>query len=121
MWKLKTPIHDRIYHMVNKQVWEQQHASYHFQHPGIKAEGFIHCSTKEQLMESYEKYYAGKTDILLISINPHWVLSEVKWEYSSARESDFPHIYGALNKSSIIWVQEVSGQDVLNKFIGSFS
>ncbi|MFY0628025.1 MAG: DUF952 domain-containing protein [Reichenbachiella sp.] len=118
IWKLKTPTPDRIYHLVERSVWERQNLSYHFQHPGLDSEGFMHCSTKEQLLESYEKYFSGQADTLLIAINSKWLLSDLKWEYSPSRNSDFPHLYGTLNKSAIIWIQQLAAD---NHFLHSIS
>lgn len=102
MWKVKTPFEETIFHLVEKQAWESQLLSYHYAHLSLKSEGFIHCSTYEQLAETYVRYFSKSSDLVLLTINPKWVLSELKWEESTERASFFPHVYGPLNKSSIL-------------------
>lgn len=56
----------------------------------LDEEGFIHCSFAHQVANTAERHYAGRNDILLLTIDPAKVGAEIKVE------NGFPHIYGPL-------------------------
>ena len=62
----------------------------------LAAEGFIHCSTEEQLLESASLYFADHRYLAVLEIPPKRVKDILKWEYAESRGTDFPHLYGPL-------------------------
>ena len=69
-------------------------------------EGFIHCSTHEQVKGVLERYYAGRTDLLLLHINPELLQAELKFEASTQGDL-YPHAYGKINKDAIIKIESL--------------
>jgi len=77
--------------------------------PSLAAEGFIHCSTEQQMCDVANKYYRGATDMVLVVINPAALTSPLKWEPpahidgspSLPDEPLFPHIYGVINLAAV--------------------
>jgi uncharacterized protein (DUF952 family) len=65
-------------------------------------DGFIHLSTVEQTPGTYEKYFAGQTDLLLLAVDPAALGATLKWEVSRGGAL-FPHIYGDLPLSAVRW------------------
>jgi uncharacterized protein (DUF952 family) len=60
------------------------------------ADGFIHFSTKDQIVESARKHRAGQDGLLLLAVDAARLGDRVKWE--PARNGDlFPHLYGPLD------------------------
>lgn len=94
-----------IYHIVLPEVWEKFKNEYDYEAESLAAEGFIHCSYRYQLDEVLERYYKDAGKVLILSINPHLLLSELVAEPSTNREI-YPHIYGKINKSAIVNVEE---------------
>lgn len=67
----------------------------------LDTEGFIHCSTSDQVVWVANKFYRGKSGLVLLVIEVDRVHAEVKYEPVEG-VGDFPHIYGALNADAIV-------------------
>jgi len=46
----------------------------------LKNEGFIHCSTLEQIPKVVDAFYQNQPDLLVLAISPEQLQSPVKWE-----------------------------------------
>lgn len=69
-----------------------------------KRDGFIHFSTTAQLHGTLKKHYAGQDDLLLIAIDETMLGPALK--YQPSRGGDlFPHLYGPLPLSAVLWVK----------------
>jgi uncharacterized protein (DUF952 family) len=65
-------------------------------------DGFIHFSTAEQTPGTYEKYFSGKTGLMLVAIDAAALGGSLKWEPSRGGAL-FPHLYGDLPLSAVRW------------------
>jgi uncharacterized protein (DUF952 family) len=94
-----------IYHIANNTDWElaEKAGSYHCE--SLDTEGFIHLSTKSQLMESLNIYFKDREDIKILEIETDKIEGDLKWEHSPSRNEDFPHLYNNLNLSAVIAVK----------------
>lgn len=63
------------------------------------ADGYIHLSTVEQLAATAARHYAGRSGLLLLTVDLA-VVEGVVWEPSRAGAL-FPHIYGPLPVSAV--------------------
>ncbi|MGB3467733.1 MAG: DUF952 domain-containing protein, partial [Cyclobacteriaceae bacterium] len=91
-----------IYHIATAKEWKEKETEY--RHISLNSENFIHASTKEQVLPTFQKHFPAEGDFLLLEIDMQQLTSEVKFEYVSDREELFPHIYGTINKSAVISV-----------------
>jgi uncharacterized protein (DUF952 family) len=90
---------DWIYHITAASAWQAaQQGSY--EHPSLQSEGFIHCSYRDQLVETARVHYKGRSDLVLLCINPTLLEPELKVE-SSRNGAKFPHLYGPLNLEAV--------------------
>lgn len=89
---LDTP--DAIYHLTTWSAWGQALTAY--EPPSFASEGFIHCSTAEQIRDVGERYFAGQENLVLLEIEAARVEAEIRYE------GGFPHIYGLLNRDAIV-------------------
>ncbi len=94
-----------IYHIVTPEVWEKFNDENEYEAESLTTEGFIHCSYRNQLDEVLQRYYSNADKVLILQINPHFLTSELVAEPSTNREI-YPHIYGKINKSAIVDVEE---------------
>mgnify|MGYP000844098356 CR=1 FL=1 len=94
-----------IYHIVLPEVWEKFKDEYEYEAKSLTSESFIHCSYRNQLDEVLQRYYQDAKKVLILSINPHLLTSELIAEPSTNGEI-YPHIYGKINKSAIVAVEE---------------
>lgn len=60
-----------------------------------RADGYIHMSTADQLEETARKHYAGRTGLMLLTVDLSALGETLVWEPSRGGAL-FPHIYGDL-------------------------
>jgi uncharacterized protein (DUF952 family) len=67
------------------------------------ADGFIHLSTAGQVRETARRHFAGRGDLLLITVDLKQLGATVRFEPSRGGDL-FPHVYGLLPLSAAIAV-----------------
>jgi uncharacterized protein (DUF952 family) len=67
-------------------------------------EGFIHCSTREQVIQVANIRFRGQTGLVLLSIDTDKVKAEIRNENLEGGEQMFPHIYGEINRDAVVLV-----------------
>lgn len=92
-----------IYHITSALDWESQKSNPEFLPVDYHKEGFIHCCQEAQLDGVMERYFKGKTGLVLLHLDEKKLRAELKWEVSTHDEK-FPHLYGAINRDAIIRV-----------------
>jgi len=97
---------DFIYHITTSNWWNKFTSSDDYESETLREEGFIHCSTLEQVSGVQERYYANQKGLLLLHINPLLLTAELKYEVATFGQS-FPHVYGKINRDAIVKVEEV--------------
>lgn len=70
--------------------------------PVDQRDGFIHFSTAGQAVETADKHFAGADDLLLIAVDADVLGPALKWEVSRGGAL-FPHLYGALPLTAVLW------------------
>ena len=70
--------------------------------------GFIHCSQRSQVEPVANAVYQGAEDLVLLSIDPDRVRSEIRYEHVDGWDEPFPHIYGPLNTDAVVDVSPFS-------------
>jgi len=94
-----------IYHMCRADEWEAAAASGAYAGSSQdKADGFIHFSTADQIVESARRHRAGQEGLLLLAIDPAVLGARLKWEKSRAGAL-FPHVYGRIDPRESAWVR----------------
>jgi uncharacterized protein (DUF952 family) len=72
----------------------------------LHIEGFIHCSTREQVIEVANARFRGQPGLVLLSINTDRVGAEIRYENLEGGQQMFPHIYGEINSDAVVQVSE---------------
>ena len=94
-----------IYHIVLPAVWERFKNRPSYQPESLATEGFIHCSYPSQLEAVLKRYYSRVDKVLILKIDTEKLLAKLVKEPSTNNEM-YPHIYGRLNHSAVVEVQE---------------
>jgi uncharacterized protein (DUF952 family) len=96
-----------IYHMCRRAEWDAavKAGAYHGSSQDI-ADGFIHFSGAEQIVESAAKHRAGQDGLVLIAADSDRLGADLKWE-QSRRGDLFPHLYGALEPDAVLSVRDL--------------
>lgn len=95
-----------IYHITQRLAWEQARPSGYYQAPSQAAEGFMHCSTRAQVLSTAERHYHGVPGLVLLCIDATRVPAEIRYENTSGGEILFPHIYGPLPVTAVLAVND---------------
>ncbi|CBN55305.1 MULTISPECIES: DUF952 domain-containing protein [Kamptonema] len=93
-----------ILHITHRQQWEEAKQIQAYRGDTLETEGFIHCSTHQQLIKVANKFFFGQKELMILCIDSDRVQSEVKYE--EADGDSFPHIYGPLNIDAVFKVIE---------------
>ena len=97
-----------VYHITSRPDWEAAQAAGSYAADSLGAEGFIHCSTAEQVMATANRLFKGRTDLMLLCIETAKVKAEIRYENLVGGVSLFPHVYGTLDVSSIVAVHDLA-------------
>jgi uncharacterized protein (DUF952 family) len=93
-----------IYKIVPRDLWvEAERLGRLIGAPVDMADGFIHFSTRAQVAETARRHFAGRTDLLLVTVDVNRLGDGLKWEPSRGGDL-FPHLYGPLFMS---WAVDV--------------
>ncbi len=70
----------------------------------LAAEGFIHCSTAEQVPGVLQRFYADAVDLLLLHVDETLLTSELRYD-DVPNAGVFPHVYGPINLDAVVRVE----------------
>lgn len=92
----------RIYHMCREDEWAGARASglYHGSSQD-RADGFIHFSGADQVVESAARHRAGQSGLVLLEVEADRLGPALRWEPSRAGRL-FPHLYGPLPVDAVL-------------------
>ncbi|MFZ0603638.1 MAG: DUF952 domain-containing protein [Roseiarcus sp.] len=92
-----------VYKIVATEEWTEAEAAGVFTGASVdRADGFIHFSTAEQAPETAAKWFGGRDDLTLAAIDAEALGGALRWEPSRGGAL-FPHLYGPLPMSAVVW------------------
>lgn len=92
-----------ILHITQKEQWEKAKNEGIYHAHSLDTEGFIHCSTSEQIIKVANTFFVNQKDLVLLYIDSDKVKPEICYE-TVAENEQFPHIYGELNLDAVFKV-----------------
>jgi uncharacterized protein (DUF952 family) len=100
-----------ILHITTHKEWGIAKLEGEYTAPSLKSEGFIHCSTLKQTVDTANTFFRGQIGLVLLCIDESKLKSECKYEdptgggqHDPSVGKLFPHIYGPINISAVIKV-----------------
>jgi uncharacterized protein (DUF952 family) len=100
-----SPTPSVLVHLCSNDEWQVAQSTGEHRPGSLDVSGFVHLSTREQVHLPANRLYAGRTDLVLLHIDPARLTSPVRWEPGVASDPDamvFPHLYGALPANAVI-------------------
>ena len=91
---------ERIYHITTRSAWEVAQAAGAYAADTLPTEGFIHCSTQTQVEGTLNRYFQGRDDLVLLTIDPSRLTSSLRYE--PAHGELYPHVYGPICCDAIV-------------------
>jgi uncharacterized protein (DUF952 family) len=100
-----------ILHITTRKEWEKAQRTGEYTAPSLKSDGFIHCSTIKQAVDTANIFFKGQNGLALLCIDEDKLKSECKYEaptggghHNPSVGNLFPHIYGPINIAAVIKV-----------------
>ncbi|AIJ20258.1 MULTISPECIES: DUF952 domain-containing protein [Amycolatopsis methanolica group] len=75
--------------------------------PSLDTVGFIHCSDPGTVAIPANALYRGRTDLVLLEIDPARLDVPLRWEAGDPPHPDgilFPHVYGPIRAEAVVAV-----------------
>lgn len=91
-----------IYKLLGADEWARAQAEGVFRGSPVDiADGFIHFSTGEQVVETAARHFAGRRGLVLLAVDPDRLGDALRWEVS--RHGDlFPHLYASMSLTTVV-------------------
>ncbi|MFW2477132.1 MAG: DUF952 domain-containing protein [Sediminibacterium sp.] len=96
-----------IYHITTAAQWEKATNEGVYTADSLATEGFIHCSTEDQVAGVLERYYQGQKGLVRLTIQRDKVERPLIFELAGSINEVFPHIHGPLNLDAVVAVNPV--------------
>ena len=64
-------------------------------------DGYVHLSTKEQVLETARLHFKGAEDLLALEIPLAPIAVDVRFELAPKRGESFPHLYRELRRADV--------------------
>ncbi|MCD4672417.1 MAG: DUF952 domain-containing protein [Anaerolineaceae bacterium] len=93
---------ERIFHITARRDWEAACQQSIYRADSLADQGFIHTSTREQVLRTADLFYHGQPGLVLLEIDPGQVNVEIRYEDLAGEGMLFPHIYGSLNVGAVV-------------------
>lgn len=96
-----------LFHLCAAGEWSAAQTRGELLPESLSGAGFIHLSTPDQVHLPANRLYRGRTDLVLLHIDPARLHSVLRWEPGIATDPDsmlFPHLYGPLPVDAVIKV-----------------
>jgi len=101
-----------ILHIATRSDWNSSEARGSYRCLSLRNEGFIHCSTSEQLLVPANERFRGQQDLVLLCIEVERLSSELRYEDCYDSGMIFPHVYGPIERDAVVEVLDfVPGDD----------
>jgi len=88
-----------IFHLAVRSEWRRDGT---YRPPSLTDDGFIHCSTTSQLIDVANALYAGRTDLIVLTIDPDLLDAPVVHEDCYETGMRYPHIYGTIRPEAVV-------------------
>jgi uncharacterized protein (DUF952 family) len=101
-----------IVHIVKRSEWMLALGRRTYAPDSLRSEGFIHCSTLAQVIDTANRFYREQKDLVVLCIDESRLTAELKYEAPAMPRGEaagelFPHLYGELNVDAVARMVEL--------------
>jgi uncharacterized protein (DUF952 family) len=90
-----------VFHLATPQEWDAARASGSVAPPSLATEGFVHCSTGDQIEDTIARHFAGVDELVLLRLRVQGLGEALRWEETRPGEA-FPHVYRAIGVDEVV-------------------
>ena len=89
-----------LFHITTRSEWDHAIASPPYAPASLASEGFVHLSIAEQWPRTAARFFRGREDLVLLTIEPARLAYAVRYEPADGEH--FPHLFGPLDPHAVI-------------------
>ncbi|TNE73677.1 DUF952 domain-containing protein [bacterium] len=89
-----------VYHITTQNEWEHYQEMGYLAPESLKSEGFIHCSTQEQLAGTISRFFSDSNQVVLLELDQESLGNSLIFE-DSYGHGFFPHVYRDIQLNEI--------------------
>lgn len=96
-----------LLHICPRDEWLRARATGAVTPPSLEDMGFVHLSTPDQVHLPANRLFHGRTDLVLLHIDPSRLAADVRFEPGVPEDPEsmrFPHLYGPLPVDAVVEV-----------------
>ena len=101
---------DHVLHITSRQLWETSLTVGKYEHPSLLSDKFVHCSRRDQVLTIANEIFLGQRDLVLLQIDTSKLQCELKYENLEGGCELYPHIYGAIERNTVVAVHKFDAQ-----------
>jgi uncharacterized protein (DUF952 family) len=83
-----------VLHVATPAEWAEARRTGTVAPPSLATQGFVHCSTRDQLPATLARHFAGAGELVLLVLDED-ALGDLRWEESRPGER-YPHVYNPI-------------------------
>jgi uncharacterized protein (DUF952 family) len=91
-----------LFHIAEQPFWEAAQKTGAYRALSLDSEGFIHLSTPAQYVATANRYYVGRSDLVLLEVDERSIEGAALRYEQSTNDELFPHLYAELPTASVI-------------------
>lgn len=97
-----------ILHFCPRSAWEAARTAGAYAADTLASEGFIHCSTADQVHVPANALARGRTGLVLLEVDETRLPEPPRWESdpSDPQAMAFPHVYGPIPVAAVVAVHD---------------
>jgi uncharacterized protein (DUF952 family) len=98
-----------ILHIIARAEWDEARRRGEVTAPSLATAGFVHCSDPGTVHMPAGALYAGRTDLVLLEIDPARLGVPLRWEPGDPADPAgawFPHVYGPIPAAAVTAVHD---------------
>lgn len=94
-----------VFHIAHRREWEAADlAGEGYAPPAFEVEGFIHCSTRAQVLPSAARHFEGAHDLVLVALDASVLGGDLIPELAPSVGEAFPHLYRPITAGDVLAV-----------------
>ncbi len=90
-----------IFHLIDSAAWAVAMERGEHRPPSLLAQGFVHLSTRGQVVGTANRFFAGRADLILLHVDETQLVGGLRYEEGEPGQL-FPHFYGPLPLQAIL-------------------
>ena len=88
-----------VFHITERSAFAAALESGLYEADSLRGEGFIHCSTRAQILRTAARFFGGRSGLVLLCVDAERVATLLRFEVADGEA--FPHCYGPIPLEAI--------------------